>query len=348
MRRVGKATDQWMPLYVADYLGDTGRLSTEQHGAYLLIIMDYWVNGPPPDDDDVLASITRLEVKTWKRHRRSIERLFRIEHDVWRHKRVDAELERAGELVEQRRAAGKASAEARARKREGQREAQRKGNERSTSVATSVATSVPTGEATEGQRNGRPLPLPVTIEPIPIPIPDSEPARAGLPDGFDQVVAAAGLRITARNREREAAVLSGWVGIGLGLEEIINEIRRVLAEKEGPTSTLGRFDRGLRDLAARRALPKAEPPAEVRAVDAIEVDGAQAVRNSLLSEFGAKTFDAWLKPCRLVAADDGAGIVVLSPSAFMRDWIRDHFAPQIAAAAGRHRIGPVVDYRVAA
>ncbi|WP_434782573.1 YdaU family protein [Ferrovum myxofaciens] len=87
----------WMPLYIADYLADTGRLTTEQHGAYLLLIMDYWRNGPPPDNDLILANITRLNLETWKEHRSSIAKLFAIKDDEWRHKRIDFEIRTAFE-----------------------------------------------------------------------------------------------------------------------------------------------------------------------------------------------------------------------------------------------------------
>jgi uncharacterized protein YdaU (DUF1376 family) len=53
-------SDTWMPFFVGDYLSATGRLTTEQHGAYLLILLDYWKNGPPPNDDGVLAALARM------------------------------------------------------------------------------------------------------------------------------------------------------------------------------------------------------------------------------------------------------------------------------------------------
>lgn len=89
-------TDIWMPLYIADYLADTTRLTAEQHGAYLLLIMDYWRNGPLPDDDAALANITRLSAPTWKKHRPTIARLFQVAQGEWRHKRIDEELHEAG------------------------------------------------------------------------------------------------------------------------------------------------------------------------------------------------------------------------------------------------------------
>lgn len=99
-------TDIWMPLYIADYLADTTRLTTEQHGAYLLLIMDYWRNGPLPNDDAALANITRLSAAAWKKNRPAIARLFQIEADSWRHKRVDDEYTKAIAFRDKQKANG--------------------------------------------------------------------------------------------------------------------------------------------------------------------------------------------------------------------------------------------------
>jgi uncharacterized protein YdaU (DUF1376 family) len=81
----------WMPLYVGDYLGDTGHLTTAQHGAYLLLMMHYWRKGELPDDDRQLSKITKLPLRTWCEYRATLQDFF---HGGWRHKRIDAELEK--------------------------------------------------------------------------------------------------------------------------------------------------------------------------------------------------------------------------------------------------------------
>jgi len=89
----------WMPLHIADYLADTGNLTTAQHGAYLLLIMHYWQKGGLPQDDKALATICRFRTQTWNKHKSVLATFF---HDDWRHKRIDRELQHAAKLMEKR------------------------------------------------------------------------------------------------------------------------------------------------------------------------------------------------------------------------------------------------------
>lgn len=88
--------DIWMPLYVADYLADTNRLTTVQHGAYLLLLIDYWRNGALPNNDEILAQITKLSPDAWSIARAVLEQFFSIDEHQWKHKRVEAEMLKAG------------------------------------------------------------------------------------------------------------------------------------------------------------------------------------------------------------------------------------------------------------
>lgn len=91
----------WMPLYIGDYLADTGHLSTVEHGAYMLLIMHYWQNDGIPDDDRRLASISRLDMEAWQCVRPTLADLF---EPGWKHKRIDAELTHAKQVQSKRRA----------------------------------------------------------------------------------------------------------------------------------------------------------------------------------------------------------------------------------------------------
>jgi uncharacterized protein YdaU (DUF1376 family) len=92
-----------MPLYVGDYLGDTGHLTTTHHGAYLLLMMHYWRKGELPGDDRQLCKIAKLPLKTWNEYRATLQEFF---HDGWKHKRIDAELERMMRVSAKRAIAG--------------------------------------------------------------------------------------------------------------------------------------------------------------------------------------------------------------------------------------------------
>ena len=86
-----------MPLYVADYLADTRRLSLAEHGAYMLLIMEYWRNGGLPNDDRKLARIVGATDAEWATVR---ENLFELFQPGWKHKRIDEELGKARERAD--------------------------------------------------------------------------------------------------------------------------------------------------------------------------------------------------------------------------------------------------------
>jgi len=93
----------WMPLYIPDFLADTVHLSTAEIGAYLCLIMDYWLHDGLPDDDHKLAAICRLPIRSWRQMRPTIQAFF---YDGWSHKRIDAELAKMITSSERRQMAG--------------------------------------------------------------------------------------------------------------------------------------------------------------------------------------------------------------------------------------------------
>lgn len=105
--------DHYMPLWIADYLADTTRLNTEQHGAYLLLLFDYWRNGAPPIDDEILMQITKLDKKKWIKNKPVLIRFFEQKDGVLIHKRVEKEIKKSRDKKEANIERAKAGAEAR-------------------------------------------------------------------------------------------------------------------------------------------------------------------------------------------------------------------------------------------
>jgi uncharacterized protein YdaU (DUF1376 family) len=83
----------YMRFWPADYLGDTRHLTTQEHGAYLLLILAYWQNeGPLADDDKRMARIVGMTPREWTKAKKTIAEFFQIAAGQWRHKRIEAEL----------------------------------------------------------------------------------------------------------------------------------------------------------------------------------------------------------------------------------------------------------------
>jgi uncharacterized protein YdaU (DUF1376 family) len=103
-----------MPLHVGDYLKETTHLDATLHGAYVLLIIDYWVKGFLPDDDVQLARIARMSSTQWRKVRPILQSFF---YGGWRHERMEKEIAAANEHFEKFARAGRASAQARAAKK---------------------------------------------------------------------------------------------------------------------------------------------------------------------------------------------------------------------------------------
>ena len=106
----------FMQLYVAEYLADTAYLSTEENGAYLLLIFNYWQRGKPlPADPERLRRIARMSSDRWTDVEQTLSEYFNVTPTEWQHDRLDADLEAVQAKSDQAIMAGKASGEARKR-----------------------------------------------------------------------------------------------------------------------------------------------------------------------------------------------------------------------------------------
>jgi uncharacterized protein YdaU (DUF1376 family) len=92
----------WMPLHIETYLADTGYLTAAEHGAYMLLIMTYWRDGGLPTDERMIARIAKMSKEQWEESRDVLASFFK---DGWRHSRIDAEMAKADDIIEKRRAA---------------------------------------------------------------------------------------------------------------------------------------------------------------------------------------------------------------------------------------------------
>jgi uncharacterized protein YdaU (DUF1376 family) len=81
------------PRYPLDYARDTSRLRLVHHGAYAVMLDDYYVNGPLPADIDSLCALCKATAHDERQAVRYVaDTFFPVDQDGYRHnKRADAE-----------------------------------------------------------------------------------------------------------------------------------------------------------------------------------------------------------------------------------------------------------------
>lgn len=96
-----------MPFFVDAYLADTTHLSTEEHGAYLLLLMAMWRRGGSvPDDDSDNARMVGLPLRRWREMKARLGRFLIFQDGEIRQKRLQKEWDFVAKRIAVRRANG--------------------------------------------------------------------------------------------------------------------------------------------------------------------------------------------------------------------------------------------------
>ncbi len=88
-----------LPLYTYTFIADTGHLSAEETGAYIMLLMVAWrTEGCSlPDDDRDLARYARVTSKVWLRIKSRVLSFWHLEDGRWTQKRLSQEQLRASQ-----------------------------------------------------------------------------------------------------------------------------------------------------------------------------------------------------------------------------------------------------------
>lgn len=105
-----------------EHMAETVRLSAEEYGCYVRLLMSYWQSGALPDDDAVLSRVVGMTPKEWAKVRPAVEPFFDSGSGQWIHWRMDEELAKAYEAINANKARTRAATSARKAKAAGRRD----------------------------------------------------------------------------------------------------------------------------------------------------------------------------------------------------------------------------------
>lgn len=96
-----------MPMFWDAYLADTTHLTTEEHGAYLLLLAAMWRrNGSVPDDDRDIARIVGLTKGKWLKVKARLAEFLTVENGEISQKKLQKTWEKTQEIASKNRSNG--------------------------------------------------------------------------------------------------------------------------------------------------------------------------------------------------------------------------------------------------
>lgn len=102
-------TSAWMPFYHGSFLKKTMHLTTEEKGAYLMLILHYWQHGKIEFNPKIIKNIAQISSKKCSR----VLSFFEQKDGFLCHARIDEEMEKASENKKKLSDRGKNAAAAR-------------------------------------------------------------------------------------------------------------------------------------------------------------------------------------------------------------------------------------------
>jgi uncharacterized protein YdaU (DUF1376 family) len=97
----------WMPLYVTQFLADTTHMTATQGWAYINLLCAMWRSddGTLPNDNAVLARVSKVHPPLWEKAWNAIKHLFDVDGDRVTSAALQAELGKANAKIVMKRAA---------------------------------------------------------------------------------------------------------------------------------------------------------------------------------------------------------------------------------------------------
>lgn len=251
------ANPAFMQLYVGDYLADTLHLTTEQHGAYLLLLMTMWRNGAElPNDPAKLARIARVTPKRWGQIWSEIGAFFEVDGETIRQARLTKEFQKAVSISQERKTAGEKGGKANALKNKESAQA-------NASDLLKHAGANPYPDTIKKEDGGGGSAREAEIR-----LPETSTSEPEVPTFRERILAAIGVDpvsgLTGQGgrmlgTQADMAEVGRWQALGLSEAEILAVIVETMtAKRDGPPSGFGYFAQPMARLKAAKDAPPPE------------------------------------------------------------------------------------------